>query len=125
MLEFLDILLTTFHVVFTLFNMTGWIWKKTRRIHLITLALTVVSWLLIGWWVGNIGYCFLTDWHWDIKRKLGERVGGSFNKYMLDEIFNYDFDRLLVDWVTGLVLVFVIIISVYLNFTQSRQDAKV
>ncbi len=116
MLQFLDILLTIIHTGFVLFNVTGWIWKRTRKIHLITIFLTLISWLLIGVWVGSIGYCPLTDWHWDIKRELGERVGGSFNKYMLDQIFNYDFNRELVDWITGVGLIIIIVASLYFNY---------
>ena len=115
MLVFLDIFLTAFHTAFTLFNLLGWIWVKTRRIHLITITLTLLSWLILGIWYG-LGYCPLTDWHWDVKRALGERVRGSFNKYMLDIIFNYDFDRSLIDWITAVALVVVIVASVYLNY---------
>lgn len=116
MLQLLDIALTIFHTGLTLFNLTGWIWNKTRKIHLISISLTLASWLIIGFWVGNIGYCPLTDWHWDIKRELGERVGGSFNKYMLDWIFNYNFDRQLIDWITAIGLIVVIAASLFVNY---------
>ncbi len=121
MLQFVDIALTIFHTGLTLFNLTGWIWKMTRKIHSITIFLTLASWIFIGLWVGNIGYCPLTDWHWDIKRELGERVGGSFNKYILDGIFNYNFDRGLVDWITAVGLVVVIIASIIVNYRDWKK----
>lgn len=35
-----------------------------------------------GW-----GYCLLTDWHWEIKRKLGEvDLPSSFVSYSLDKM---------------------------------------
>ncbi|MEQ9426035.1 MAG: DUF2784 domain-containing protein [Cyclobacteriaceae bacterium] len=117
MLSVLDTLLTLFHTGFTLFNLTGWIWRRTRKAHLITLTLTVVSWLLIGLFYGVIGYCPITDWHWDIKRELGEtQLPNSFMKYILDRAFNYDFSSTLVDSATGIGLFMVIALSVWLNW---------
>ena len=124
MLAFLDLFFTVFHTAFTLFNLIGWIWKKTRRLHLITLLLTLLSWLILGIWYG-LGYCPLTDWHWDVKRMLGERVRGSFNKYMLDAIFQADLDRGLVDGITIGGLVVVIVLSVYLNYRDLRNKRAI
>ena len=120
MLLFLDVFLTIFHTAVTLFNLLGWIWYKTRKIHLITIFLTLASWLILGIWYG-LGYCPLTDWHWDIKRALGERVRGSFNKYMLDMIFNTNLDRELVNWITGVGLAVVIVASVLLNYRDWKR----
>ncbi|HNW29592.1 MAG TPA: DUF2784 family protein, partial [Spirochaetota bacterium] len=47
MLQFLDYFFLVFHTVFTLFNMTGWIWKKTRKVHLATIAAKAFSWFII------------------------------------------------------------------------------
>ncbi|HUR31773.1 MAG TPA: hypothetical protein VMZ69_10110 [Saprospiraceae bacterium] len=44
--------------------------EKTRKAHLLVIDLTIASWFIIGLWKG-FGYCFLTDWHWRIKEKLG------------------------------------------------------
>lgn len=100
MLAFLDILFTIFHIALMLFNLTGWIWKKTRKAHLISLALTAGSWAILGIWYG-LGYCPLTDWHWAIKEKLGEtNLPNSFVKYILDKIFNTDLPAKLVDRIT-------------------------
>ena len=61
-----------FHTVLILFNLFGWIFPSTRRLNLITLLLTFASWGLLGIWYGW-GYCFLTDWHYRVLRRLGER----------------------------------------------------
>lgn len=116
MLVFLNIIFTIFHLAFTVFNLTGWIWKRTRKAHLVTLGLTLASWFIFGIWYGW-GYCFLTDWHWQVKEKLGEKnLPNSFIKYFADKITGKDIDPSLVDNVTLGCLVFAILASVYVNF---------
>lgn len=57
--------------------------------------------------MGHIGYCPLTDWHWDVKRELGEaNLPASFIKYQVDQIFDVDSDRNFIDLITVLGLVF-------------------
>ncbi|HCN84632.1 MAG TPA: DUF2784 domain-containing protein, partial [Sphingobacteriaceae bacterium] len=68
--QFLNIFFFVFHTLFTVFNVVGWIFPKTRRLHLITMSLTAFSWFILGIWYGW-GYCFCTDWHWDVREKLG------------------------------------------------------
>lgn len=71
MLPFLDGFFLVFHTAWTLFNLTGWIFKITRKAHRITLLLTAASWGILGIRYG-FGYCLCTDWHWQILEKLGE-----------------------------------------------------
>lgn len=66
----LNIFFFIFHTAFTVFNMVGWIFPKTRKLHLITLSFTIFSWFVLGIWYGW-GYCFCTDWHWQVREKLG------------------------------------------------------
>ncbi|MGZ8511472.1 MAG: DUF2784 family protein, partial [Chitinophagaceae bacterium] len=58
--QFLNIFFFVFHTVFTLFNMVGWIFPRTRKLHLITLSITAFSWFVLGIWYGW-GYCACTD----------------------------------------------------------------
>lgn len=123
MLNFLDIFFTIAHIVLTLFNLAGWIWKRTRKAHLITLGLTLVSWFVFGFWYGW-GYCFLTDWHWDVKEKLGERnLPSSFIKYFADKLSGKKFDPAFVDNVTLGCLVFAVAAALYVNFIRKRKAA--
>ncbi len=69
-MKFLDIFFTVFHSLLVLFILFGWIWKKTRRLNLICILLTGASWLFLGIFYG-LGYCPLTDWHFNILRRLG------------------------------------------------------
>lgn len=122
MLNFHNIIFTIFHLAFTIFNLTGWIWKRTRKAHLVTLGLTIVSWFIFGIWHGW-GYCFLTDWHWQVKEKLGEKnLPNSFIKYFADKITGKDINQALVDNVTLGCLIFAILASVYVNFFIPKSE---
>jgi len=124
MLTFLDIFFTIAHIILTLFNLTGWIWKRTRKAHLITLGLTLISWVIFGFWYGW-GYCFLTDWHWQVKEKLGEKnLPASFIKYLADKISGKNFDPSFVDNVTLGCLIFAIVAAVYMNFFAPKRKTQ-
>jgi|SRR6516225_4895715 hypothetical protein len=116
MLRTLDYFLGFLHIAFTLFNLLGWIWPKTRRIHLITISLTAASWFILGIWYGW-GYCFLTDWEWSIKQKLGEHnLPSSFIKYFADKISCGDINPSLINTVTLILFVLALGLTVYFNF---------
>lgn len=120
---FLDILFTLAHLVVTGFNMVGWIWYKTRRLHLFCVILTALSWLLLGIWYG-FGYCFLTDWQWQIKREMGATdLPDSFIKYAADQVTGLDFDPLWVDMLTAVSFGAVALLSIILNI-RDRQMRK-
>jgi Protein of Unknown function (DUF2784) len=70
-LELADAGFFVLHTALMLFNMFGWIWRRTRVAHLITLALTTFSWFGLGWWYGNIGFCICTQWHFEVREALG------------------------------------------------------
>ncbi|MET0393698.1 MAG: DUF2784 domain-containing protein [Chitinophagaceae bacterium] len=116
MLSFLNIVFTIAHLALVGFNLTGWIWKRTRKAHLITLLVTAASWFVLGIWHGW-GYCPLTDWHWDVKTKLGERnLPNSFIKYFADKITGSDIDPSIIDAITLGSLIAAVLASVYVNF---------
>lgn len=118
----LDILFVVFHTSLTLFNMFGWIWKKTRLANLITLALTGGSWLILGLIVGMIGYCPLTDWHFNILYKLGKTdLPISYIKYLADRLTGLDFDQTLIDNATLYGFIIALIISLLLNARDFRK----
>jgi hypothetical protein len=121
MLHFLDIFYTIAHLGLTLFNLAGWAWKKTRKAHFITLTITAACWFVLGIWYGW-GYCPLTDWHWDVKEKLGEtNLPNSFIKYFADKISGGDVNPKLVDMVTLSCLIFAVVASVYTNFFLKKK----
>jgi hypothetical protein len=118
----LDIFFVIFHTSLTLFNMFGWIWRKTRVANLITLALTGGSWLILGLIVGMIGYCPLTDWHFNILYKLGKTdLPISYIKYLADRLTGLNFDQTLVDNATLYGFLIAFMISLVLNARDFRK----
>lgn len=109
------------HFSVTVFNLTGWIWKKTRRMHLVTIILTLLSWFGLGLFYG-FGYCPLVDWQWDIKRRLGEAdLPASFVKYYLDKWTGHSWDAVLVDNAVVILGVTALAASVVLNVLDHRK----
>jgi hypothetical protein len=124
-LKLLDILLTLVHLVVVGFNMFGWIWKRTRKLHFIGILVTAGCWFILGIWYG-IGYCPITDWQWQVKEKLGERnLPNSFIKYMADKITGTDVSTQLMDILIAGGFVVAFILSIYLNFLVKRKKQSV
>jgi len=115
-LKLLDIFLSFVHFALIGFNLFAWIWRKTRKAHLITVAATAFSWFILGIWFGW-GYCPITDWEWKVKERLGERnLPNSFIKYYADKISGKDIDPSIIDTATLIVFLVVIAITAYVNF---------
>lgn len=113
--KILDIFFLLFHSSIVLFNLFGWICKRTLKLNLITLLLTGGSWFILGIFYG-IGYCPLTDWHFQVLRKLGQYdLPTSYMKYIGDRITGLDFNANLVDTLTLICFLLALVISVTLN----------
>ena len=116
----LDLGLLAFHGLLVGFNLIGWVWRRTRRLHLFAISATLLSWfglgVIYGW-----GYCPLTDWHWQVKRALGETgLPASWMKYYVDRITGVAWDTVLV---YGLVIgsaLAAMVLSVKLNVRDRR-----
>ena len=114
-LLFLDIFFLSFHTVFSLFNMTGWIWRRTRPFHLVTISLTGLSWFFLGIWYGW-GYCFCTDWHWQVREAMGGPVKSwSYIHFLIKELTGCDTNPVLVDAATLAVFLAALGLSFYLT----------
>ena len=125
MTHLLDIGLTITHILLMIFNLTGWIWPRTRNLHLITLIATATSWFILGIWYG-FGYCPLTDWHWSIKEKMGEtNLPNSFVKYIADKITGNEVNSSLIDTLTIGGLIFAVTAAVYVNFFRRNKRENV
>lgn len=117
----LDWFFTLLHLVIIGFNLLGWIWPSTRKLHLIVVALTLGCWLILGIWYG-LGYCPITDWQWQIKEKLGEvNLPNSFIKYYADKISGQDISSLFIDIVTGVSFTLAIMMTIYVNFIRRKR----
>ena len=114
--SFLDYFFIVFHTLLILFNVFGWIWKRTRKLNLILLLLTGLSWTLLGFFYG-FGYCPLTDWHFKVLRKLGEyNLPNSYIKYLMDRLLTVDVSASTVDTVTLIVFLAALAVSLFFNF---------
>jgi hypothetical protein len=124
--HFIDIFFVVFHSSLIIFNLFGWIWKKTRIWNLITLALTGASWLFIGLIIGMLGYCPLTDWHFNVLEKLGKTdLPNSYIKYLTDRITGLELNASLVDNITLYVFLAAFAASIFLNIRDYVRSKKV
>jgi hypothetical protein len=120
LLRFLDIILTIVHLLIIGFNLSGWIWRRTRRAHLLVVALTAASWLILGIWYGP-GYCPVTDWQWRVKEQLGEQgLPASFITYFAEKLSGRDFSDAFVNMVTAAVFAIAAALSLYVNFFRRK-----
>src|SRR5688572_30155558 len=92
-----------FHTLLILFNSLGWIFPRVRKWNLATLLLTAFSWFVLGIWFGW-GYCFCTDWHWDVREHLGYHdVSNSYIHFLLLKFTGFNFSERLINNITVIV----------------------
>ena len=121
MLPVLDAILTFLHIAIIFFNLFGWIWPRTRTWHLYLVAFTWISWLILGLKYG-FGYCFLTDWHWRVKRQLGEfDLPNSFVHYLFEK-GHISMEPVITDYLTVISFVIATFLSLYLKFFRKEQN---
>ena len=115
MYQVLDIFFLLFHTLLIFFNLFGWITKITRKANLIVLLLTGASWFILGIFYG-IGYCPLTDWHWQVLVELGEtNIPNSYISYITHRVFSIDPPGRFVDTATGIFYFLALAVSIYVN----------
>ena len=119
--SFLNYFFFIFHTAFTLFNVLGWMFRKTRKLHLVTILLTAFSWFVLGIWYGW-GYCFCTDWHWDVREKLGFiDHSRSYIHFLILKLTGVNFDTALVENLTLVIFLLSCALSVWLNFRDRKR----
>jgi hypothetical protein len=116
----LNIFFFVFHSAFTLFNLTGWAFRRTRKWHLFTIGLTALSWFGLGIWYGW-GYCVCTDWHWQVREAMGmQDRSNSYIHFLLFKLTGFNLSPALVESVT----LFVFLICAVLSMLLYRCDRK-
>jgi hypothetical protein len=117
----LDIFFMVLHPAIILFNLFGWVWKKTRKANLVLLLLTGGSWFILGLFFG-IGYCPFTQWHWEVLRRLGVRnLPQSYVKYLVLRLTGISFTDRLVDTATAVCYFLALGLSLYYNFRKKNR----
>lgn len=121
--QILNIFFFAFHSLLTLFNITGWMFRATRKWNLITLLLTAFSWFVLGIWFGW-GYCLCTDWHWNVREHMGyQDQRGSYIHFLLIKLTGINFNPGLVETTTLIVFLVSLALSTWLNI-QDRKKMK-
>lgn len=104
-----------FHLALTLFNVLGWMFARMRRAHRWCVGLTAACWVTIGpLMYGTLGYCPLTDWHWQIKEARGQiALPDSFITLLLNQIGLFPAPET-VEILTGVTFAGVIAVTLFL-----------
>ena len=117
--QVLNIGFFVFHSSWILFNCAGWIWRPTRAWQLATVSLTALSWFGLGMWYGW-GYCLCTDWHWQVRARLGHHDPPSYIQLMIREVLGVELSPNASDAVALVTLTAVAAISIRLNLRDWR-----
>lgn len=124
-LHFINWFFLFFHSFLILFNTFAWIFKKTRTLHFYSILITWFSWVVLGYFYG-FAYCFLTDWHWSIREKLGYIDSSySYIHFLLLEITGINFNARLVDISVHSIFFVVSFISVFLTIKKILNRRKI
>lgn len=115
MYQALDWFFVVFHSLLIIFNLFGWIWRPLRKANLITLLLTGFSWVGLGVFYG-MGYCPLTDWHWEVLNILGQSPNtNSYVAYLFQRVLGISVTNSFADKLTLIAYLVTLALSVTLN----------
>jgi hypothetical protein len=124
MYAFLDKFFFAFHSTLMVFILFGWTWRKTRIANFIVILLTAFSWTVLGIWYG-FGYCPSTDWHWQVRMKLGYTdMPTTYTKFLIDSLTGLDMNERLVDFFAVLFLFLALFASTWTNIRDWRRKRK-
>jgi len=118
---FLDKFFFAFHSVWIASLLFGWAWRRTRLANLVVILLTAFSWFFLGIWYGY-GYCPSTDWHWQVRARLGYHdLPSSYTKFLVDSFTGWDVSQQTVDIFTLVLLLLALSASLVLNIRGWRK----
>jgi hypothetical protein len=86
--------------------------------------MTAFSWFFLGIWYG-FGYCPSTDWHWQVRMRLGYYdMPSSYLTFLIRSLFGCEVDKTLVDVFAVVFLLLAIFVSVVTNYRdwKNRRD---
>ena len=109
-----------FHTAWIGVVSAGWIWRRTRPWQLIAVALTALSWFGLGLWYGW-GYCPCTDWHWQVRERLGYDDPPSYTQLLIRVVTGVDIGGPAANALTLGVLVVSATLGVVLQVRDRRQ----
>jgi hypothetical protein len=124
MLQALNVFFLVFHSALIAFNVAGWAWRPTRRWNLLTLALTAISWFIMGLWFG-VGYCVCTDWHMQVRRAMGiHDPESSYVQFLFSHIIGLQIRTESVNLLCGVVFGLAVLLSVSFNIRDGHRSRQ-
>ena len=121
-LEHWDYFYLTAHTALIAFNLFGWVVPLTRRLNLFALLATGLSWTALGYWYG-LGYCPLTDWHWQVLERLGNHnLPRSYITYLAIRMFGIHPNEDWVDVATATAFGAALLCSIVANIMGNRRE---
>lgn len=125
MLRLLDGAFVVVHTALIVFNVIGWAVPSWRRANLIVLGLTGASWFGLGIFYGW-GFCPLTEWHFRVLERLGERdLPPSYIRYLIERLLGLDLPSNLVDTAVLTGYLAALAVSIVLNVRDHRAGRRV
>jgi hypothetical protein len=121
--EVLNVGFFVFHTLWIVFNCVGWVWRRTRPWQLATVSLTALSWFGLGIWYGW-GYCPSTDWHWQIRERLGYRDPPSYVQLLIRELTDIDLNPDVANALALGTLIAVGVLTAFLNIRDIRRETN-
>ena len=120
LLHFLNYFFFVLHTVLILFNLFGWLFPEPKRVHFYRLVITLFSWGVLGIWYG-FGYCFLTDWHYQVLRTLGETgMPSSYIAFLIEKFTGWLPEANWVDTWTMVLTAMALMCSFWVNFMRKK-----
>jgi Protein of Unknown function (DUF2784) len=118
--ELLNAAFFVFHTSWIVFTCLGWIWRATRPWQLTAAVLTALSWFCVGMRYGW-GYCPCTDWHWQVRARLGYQDPPSYTQVLISELTGVSLSSVVADTLTVGTLAVVTVLGVVLNLRDRRR----
>jgi len=120
----LDWFFVVFHSLLIVFNLFGWIWKPLRKANLATLILTGSSWTILGIFYG-LGYCPLTDWHWNVLTKIGQEPStNTYVAYLFQRVLDIHMPDNYADTITFTAYLVALGFAVAVNIFDQRRNGR-
>jgi Protein of Unknown function (DUF2784) len=119
--EILNVGFFVFHTLWIAFTCVGWAWRRTRRWQFAAVSLTALSWFGLGFRYGW-GYCPFTDWHWQVRARLGHRDPPSYIQLLVRELTGIDLNPDTANALALGTLVAVGVLTVFLNIRDIRRE---
>ena len=110
------------HSGLVLFMLFGLFFSKLIKFHFFFVIVIWISWLAIGSYYGVIGYCPLTEWHWQVLVEMGEvNLPPSYIEYVYTKITGQDVNNNLMSDIIAAVMIVITLVSGF-RFFRLRES---